>query len=321
MKKVFVLIGILIGLVSCNSGKNELILKSSTGRINSMLLVIKNSQWNTQIGKTIKDFVYQPVVGLTQPEVQFRVTQISPEKFNALFENNRNILVVGITRKATFKIVSNKYADPQKFITITGKNEADLIAQIKLHFDEIKNVFKQGDLSLYQQKLAKKAWDNEKFLALNKFKMIVPKKYRIVENKQDFLWLRKHLINDGSLNILAYTMPLTNENLTQSEILSKRDSIGKKHLPGQLLNSYMQTSYKLEPSIISYKINGVKAYEIRGIWEVKNDFMGGSFINYSFIDTKNKRVLCLDGFVYAPNQDKRDYIFELEAIFKSLKFK
>jgi len=69
------------------------------------------------------------------------------------------------------------------------------------------------------------------------------------------------------------------------------------------------------------KINGLEAYEIRGIWEVKNDFMGGTFINYSFIDKKNNRILCLDGFVYAPNQDKRDYIFELEAIFKSLKFK
>jgi len=175
MKKVFVLIGILIAFVSCNTGKNKLILKSSTGRINSMLVVIKNSQWNSQVGTTLKELVNVPVAGLTQPEKQFRVTQISPEKFNTLFENNRNILVVGITRKATFKIVSNKYADPQKFITITGKNEADLIARIKLYFDEIKNIFKQNDLALYQQKLAKKVWDNKQLLALNKFKMIVPK--------------------------------------------------------------------------------------------------------------------------------------------------
>jgi uncharacterized protein DUF4837 len=321
MKNIFVIIGMLIALVSCNSGKNKLILKSSTGRINSMLVVIKNKQWNSQVGTTLKKLANVPVAGVAQPEMQFRVTQISPNKFNALFENNRNILVVGIAPKATFKITANKYAEPQIFITITGKNEADLIAQIKLHIDEIIRAFKQGDLSLYQQKLSKKVWDNKEFLALNKFKMIVPKKYRVVENTSAFLWLRKHLANDGTLNILAYTMPLTQETLTQSDILNKRDSIGKKYLPGQLLNSYMQTSYELEPTMTHYKINGVEAYEIRGIWEVKNDFMGGSFINYSIIDTKNKRVLCLDGFVYAPNQDKRDYIFELEAIFKSLKFK
>jgi len=320
MKKIFVLIGILIAFTSCSTGKNKLILKSSTGRINSILIVVKNSQWDTQIGKTLKGYFYKSVAGLTQPEAQFRVTQISPRKFNSLFENNRNILVVGITTKPTFKIVSNRYAEPQKFITITGKNKTDLIAQIKLHIDEIKQAFKQSDLALYQQKLTEKVWDNEKLLVLNKFKMIVPKKYRAVENTSAFLWLRKHLVNDGNLNILAYTMPLINKNLTLSEILSKRDSVGKKHLPGQLPNSYMQTSYELDPIITPYKINGIKAYEVRGIWEVKNDFMGGSFINYSFIDSKNKRVLCLDGFVYAPNQDKRDYIFELEAIFKSLKF-
>ena len=320
LRRFLLFTSLLIALVSCNT-KNKLILKSSTGRINSVLIVIKNAQWHGAVGDTLRSFVNKPVSGLTQPEAQFRVTQINPKKFNALFENNRNILVVGINKKRSFNIVNNKYASPQKFITITGTDESDLIAQIKLHFDEIKHAFNQSDLALYQQKLAKKVWDNKRFLTLNKFRMTIPKKYLVVENTSAFLWLRKHLAGDATMNILAYFMPLPKGNLTQSDILNKRDSIGKNYIPGQLLNSYMQTSYELDPTFKLYKVNGIKAYEIRGIWEVKNDFMGGSFINYSFIDTKNNRVLCLDGFVYAPNQDKRDYLFELEAIFKTLKFK
>jgi len=320
MKHLLLIVGILVGFVSCNSNKNQLVLKSSTGRINSMLVVIDNDQWDTTVGSTLKELINIPVVGLTQPEPQFRVTQISPSDFNSIFENNRNILIVGIAKKNNFTIVTNKYAAPQKIITVTGRNETELIEQIKRHFDEIKSAFNKSDLALYQQKLSKKVWDNERFLALQNFKITIPKNYLIVENVKDFLWLRKHLGGDATMNILAYSMPLPNKPLTQLDILNERDSIGKKYVPGQLLNSYMQISKEIDPTFKTYKINGTLAYETRGLWEVKNDFMGGAFINYSFIDTKNKRVLCLDGFVYAPNKDKRDYIFELEAIFKTLKF-
>jgi Domain of unknown function (DUF4837) len=319
MKQLLLIVGILVTFVSCNSNKNQLVLKSSTGRINSMLVVIDNDQWDTAVGSTLKELINKPVLGLTQPEPQFRVTQINPSDFNSIFENNRNILIIGIANKSTFKIITNKYAAPQKIITVTGQNEADLINQIKKHFDDIKSAFNKSDLALYQQKLSKKVWDNKRFLALKNFKISIPKNYLVVENIKDFLWLRKHLGGDATMNILAYSMPIPKKPLTQLDILNKRDSIGKKYVPGQLLNSYMQISKELEPTFKPYKINGVLAYETRGLWEVKNDFMGGSFINYSFIDTKNNRVLCLDGFVYAPNKDKRDYIFELEAIFKTLK--
>jgi len=53
---------------------------------------------------------------------------------------------------------------------------------------------------------------------------------------------------------------------------------------------------------------------------VKNDYMLGPFINYSIIDRTNKRVLVLEGFCYAPSKEKRDLMFELESIIKSVEF-
>ena len=320
IKRLFLFTSLITILLSCDTKQNKLILKSSTGRINSILIVIENAQWHNAIGDTLRTYINEPVAGLPQPESQFRITQISPKKFNSLFENYRNILIVGTAKKRAFKIVNDKYASPQKIITLTGLDQKDLIKQINLHYDEIKRAFNQSDLALYQYKLSKKVWDNKKLLALNNLKIVLPKKYMLVENKKEFLWLRKHLAKDGTLNILAYTMPLPKDNtLTQKIILSKRDSIGKKYIPGQLLNSYMQTSYELNPVFKPVKFNNLQAFDTRGIWDVKNDFMGGAFINYAIVDKKNNRVICLDGFVYAPNQDKRDYIFELEAIFKTLK--
>ena len=60
--------------------------------------------------------------------------------------------------------------------------------------------------------------------------------------------------------------------------------------------------------------------ELRGLWNVKGDFMGGPFVSYAILDTNHNKILYLEGFVYAPKYNKRNYIKRLEAILLSLKF-
>lgn len=318
MKKILPLLSLLVILASCNSKENKLILKSSTGRINSALLVIDNNDWDGAIGTTLKDAFTDPIEGLPQPEPPLSLTQISPSKFNSLFENNRNTLVVGIESHAQFKIVRNKYASPQTIISVIGTNQNDLINQIKTHQQEIIDAFKSGDLALYQRKISDKIWETNQFKILKNTDIKIPKNYLKVTDTLGFLWLRRHLHKDGAINVLVYKIPLARQDsISLSYLISQRNQIGKQHIPGQFDNTYMQTSTEMQPTFRALTINGIKSFEIRGLWEVKNDFMGGAFINYTFVDTALNQLICLDGFVYAPNQDKRDYIFELEAIFKT----
>jgi len=58
----------------------------------------------------------------------------------------------------------------------------------------------------------------------------------------------------------------------------------------------------------------------RGLWKMENDFMGGSFVNLTIWDEANQRSVSVDGFVYAPGKDKRNYMMELEAMVQSLQF-
>ena len=51
---------------------------------------------------------------------------------------------------------------------------------------------------------------------------------------------------------------------------------------------------------------------------MKGGFMGGPFLSYALLDTKNSRIIIAEGFVYAPNVAKRDYLFELEALLQTL---
>ena len=49
--------------------------------------------------------------------------------------------------------------------------------------------------------------------------------------------------------------------------------------------------------------------------------MSGPFINYWIEDKANNRYLIVEGFVFAPSVGKRDYVFELEAIIRSITIK
>ena len=60
--------------------------------------------------------------------------------------------------------------------------------------------------------------------------------------------------------------------------------------------------------------------EARGLWEVYNDFMGGPFVSHSFYSKDGRYIIVLDGFVYAPKFDKRQYLRQVEAIMYSFEW-
>ena len=57
----------------------------------------------------------------------------------------------------------------------------------------------------------------------------------------------------------------------------------------------------------------------KGTWEMKGDFMSGSFINYAVMNPRRKEFIIIEGFCYAPSTDKRDLMHELKSIIRSMK--
>ena len=80
------------------------------------------------------------------------------------------------------------------------------------------------------------------------------------------------------------------------------------------------TETYLAPSISEMKIKGRKTIESKGLWEVKDFALGGPYINYIIEDKAHNRLVVAEGFLYAPGVAKRDMLFELEAIIKSIEF-
>ncbi len=321
IKNIPLLALLFVTILSCVDNDKVIMLKS-TGRINHVLVVMKNSDWDGDVGTAIRNIVTTPVEGLPQEENQFSINQVSPSAFNNLFKRTRNILFVGYDSINNFYSNKNIYANPQITLTILGKNKEDLIDNINNHKDELISIFKTNDLKLYQKKITKDHHKVRNIETFNKhgFNLKIPISYRKVEDTGDFVWYR-YEITKGMLNIIAYEIPYNFEDdFNVSDILTIRDSIGEKYIPGQFENTYMMTEHLYNTVVKEVIVSGKKAIETRGLWLVKNDFMGGPFLNYTFADKKNHQLIIIEGFSYSPSTKKRDFVFELEAILKTIVF-
>ncbi|MBS9774959.1 MAG: DUF4837 family protein [Tenacibaculum sp.] len=327
MKKILLLLTIVFLATNCNSDKkNDKILRSSVGSTNTILTVTKSSLWTTKVGDEIRSVFGEHQVGLPQPETLVSMGQVDPSGFTNIMNNNRSIMVVSVGDKKEISVSKNVYASPQTIVYVTGKDELDLIDLIHNRGSEIIKIFKDSEIKFRQNIFSEKKLDEQKFETIKKLgiSLTIPNNFRLVKDSIGFLWLRQHLKSgiargDGNNNILIYSYPLKNSTSISNNITLMRDKIGEIHIPGSKEGMYMITEKAYTPFTFDAEIDGKKAYETRGKWEVKNDFMAGPFINYTIIDKKRNRIIVFEGFTYAPSVNKRDFIFELEAIGKSMK--
>lgn len=324
MKKLGILLAVITLFISCDTGSQKKSFKEANGRINNLLVVIKNSEWQGEIGDELRKFIAEPVLGLPQPEAQFEVTQVPLESFGTMFKATRSILKVGIADRNSFVIASEVYASPQKIITITGTNKEELIKEIQKNSKKIISVFKSADLESVRRRILKQYWDIDKIETFNKqgFSLTIPRNYKVVEDDGEHVWYRYHLNGGNSMELFAYSVPITSEDDENgNNIVAIRNAFGKKNIPGQVDDSYMITEEAYTPHVFDVELAGKKAFETRGKWEVKGVYMAGPFLSYTVVDKPNNRLIVVEGLTFAPGINKRDYMFELEAILKTLKIK
>jgi len=326
MKKI-VLLFIIISFISCEDKNAQRLLPGSNGRQNELMVVIDYKDWEGKIGRELKKVLHSNVLGLPRAEPQFVTMPIDHKYFTGTLRYNRNILNIMKGDSSSISIKHEVNARPQTYITVKGSSEQEIIKIIKENATKIITTYKDSDIKALQKRFVKNAHkiDTLKLFIKEKIALSVPLDFNIVADEDDFIWFRKrfnhggHNIN-GSLNVLAYTLPLEVPFLQiKDSIISIRNATGKKYIPGPSEGSYMITESAYTPHIFDASLTGRKAYKTQGKWDILHDFMAGPFVNYTIEDKKNNRLIIVEGLAYAPSINKRDFMFELEAIIRTLK--
>ncbi|WP_419213217.1 DUF4837 family protein [Maribacter sp. X9] len=325
-KRILLCFLALLGVaIACKENGKQDYLPDSVGAMNTLTVVIDNELWKSSVGDAIREKYTAAALGLTWDEALFSVTQIPPQIFSGSVRNTSSVLYVMEDSLNVAHMKSNMYSKPQKVGVIKGRTKQELIENITNTAPEFIKAFKKLEIEKAQLRFTK-SLNKEKALE-NKFNisMKIPSIYRVGREEDNFVWIDRE-IQKGNMNIIAYTMPwdsFQNDSTFVQDIVKMRDSIGKLFIPGTDVpgkENYMITEKGFSPYVFPAEVAGRKAAEVRGIWEMSAYPMAGPFLTYIINDKENNRKLILEGFVFAPATQKRDYMFELEAILKSVQF-
>jgi len=317
---------LFVGLISCNNSKKQRYLPSSIGAINQVTIVMENELWKGEVGDQVRKHYAAMAIGLTWEEAIFTLNHVPPKVFSGALHNTRAIVYVEKDSVIKAGMKSEVYATPQNMVVIKGITNEDLIAGIDATAKKAIATFKSVELKETQKRLLISL--NKEGVLEDKFNisMSVPSIYKVDVQKDNFVWMSRE-IQKGHMNIMVYEIPLKNlstDSTLVRDIVHMRDSIGALHIPGPDVPNkvtHMRTEPAFSPSIFPIDINGKKGIEVRGIWDIKNYPMAGPFLTYIIDDTENNRKLIIEGFTFAPATNKRDDMFSLEAILKTIAFK
>lgn len=318
-----IIIGVLLFSVSCkieNTGLN-----ASSGKTGEVLFIVDRLHWEDIVGDSIRAIFGAEYLGVNQPEPMFNLAHIEKRAFSKMFESHRNIFIVDIEpgNETKSEIRKNVWAQPQVVVKIKAPTIDDFLKTLSRDKRRIKTLYLENERE--RMMLAFKRDEDPNIGRQIKenfgFGMVIPNGYFIATMEDDFCWVRRET-EETSIGLLIYTTTYSDTaDFHIDSIIKRRNFFTQKFVHGSLDGSYMKVSQAVvQPfaNVIDFK--GLYAVETRGLWDMHGVFMGGPFINYTFVDEATQKLTTLDGFIFAPRYDKRDYVFQTEALIYSISF-
>lgn len=324
ISRILIVLFALTALTSCK-GNGVTKKQNVSGRPGEIIVVIDKGDWESEVGQILKDNLESDYEILPQREAKFNLYNINPVNFTSLFWIHRNILIFNISPEVEeTRMISTKdvWAQPQTVIKINAKNRDEAVALLKEKIDIIDSTFEQAERDRiiannikFQQNDIRPA-----VTAMTGGAPYFPMGYSIKKADDKFMWI-SYETTYVSQYVFVFKYPVTGkDDLTLESILEKSNAVLKENVPGPIENSYMITAPLPTPTINYIKYRNRDFAEVRGLWEVQNDYMGGPFVLHTFYDQKGENIISLLGFVYAPKYDKRNYLRQVESIIYSFEW-
>lgn len=300
----------------------NLLTPVSSGNPYEVMVVADDSVWTGWAGKAVQQILDKHLIGLPQDEEQFHKSHITSKHYDQITNLFRNIIIIKVGKEYTqakMKVEKDVHSTPQAIITLQGPNQFEISTYVTEHTKDIETIFSSEEINREANDLQYE--HNIKFAKAVKemfdCEFYIPVDIKSMKMGDNFIWASDDGLSSIQ-NICIYSLPYVSEKMfTKKPYIALRDTIMKKNIPGGHPGMWMQTNKDFVWTK-NISVNGKYAMEARGLWEMRNDAMGGPFVSHSRIDKKNGRVIVVEGFVYAPDKMKRTMIRRLEAALYTL---
>lgn len=327
-KRPISLVALLVGLLfatSCGNDPNAL-MPNITGQAYEVLVVIEDDYWLSEPGKAIIDYFGRDMDGLPQSEPLFDLVQIPQKAFNEIFKTHRNLIFVKIspgTEKNRVLVRRDVYARHQLVLQIEARSAKKFIELFEKNKASIETKIIESERQRIQinYKKYQKPGISNRLKKVHQIKLTVPAGYSYDMDTTRFAWI-SHETPYYSQGLLIYYYPYNDTNaFSKLNLVNTRDSVLRKYVHGPVGTTSMTTERNYPVNYREFMLNGNYFTELRGLWKLDGpDFMGGPFVSYSTVDKQHNRIVCVEGYIYAPKDKKRNLVRQMEAIIYSLQF-
>ncbi len=346
---------IIIGLVisSCNSNSGEVpegLKPKARGADGEIVLVIDSVTYAGVVGDEIKATFQSQVDYLSRAESWFTLRVVRPEDVNSVLRITKNMIYVTILgddsrsnrllkqnfTKEAFKSVKDdpsifrftkkdEFAKGQEILHLFAMDDKTLARHIASNRESLRDFFNNIENKRTHKMLFSAS--PEKGLAnyiKNNYKceIMLPNGYELAIDNKTALWTRiLDPFADKNI-VIGYTDYTSQDQFKKENVIQLRDSIMRNNIFGdpEKSNSFVVTETEHFP--VFYKevnFNGKYAVQLRGMWKTNNLRMGGAFVSYTLVDEELKRLYYIEGFLYSPGRNQREYLRELDVILQTFK--
>lgn len=311
---------------SCDLKTSEGSLPESVGKYGQILIVIDTLYENGETGALIDSILAQELYGLPQAEPLFNRSTVPPAGFKSVLKRASNVIRITVGKGVStgIELKSDVWAKGQTVVEVSGVSSSVINRMLRQNSVKIIEAFNSKE---------RRRW-NRQFTQFSDAVLIsqieegydvslkVTNEFEIIDTKQNGFWLKKEKMVGGHQviqGIMVYYSPyISTDAFGKNQMISNRNGFTENYITGMAEGSYMSVYEDYPVRADTIKVNGMYAVEYRGLWKMKNDFMGGPFLHFTILDEDNSRIIDVDVFVYAPKFKKREYLRELEAIARSL---
>lgn len=323
MRRTILFVMACLAVVSCGRTSSQKLLPSVSGKAGEILVVMDKTPWEGNLGAEVRELLACDCPYLVQREPLYSLVNIVPSNFANIFQVHRNLLIFDINpqvREEKISYLSDVWARPQCVVQVNAASEESALALVKENSELIVNTIEQAE----RDRVVANTMRYEELSIAKEIAEIFPgtlhfpSGYKLMKKTSDFVWVAdvKQYVTQG---VLIYRYPVKGDqsDFDLDEIIRHKNSILKDNVPGMFENTYMTVADAFPPTLKFVKYKSREMAQIRGFWEVYNDYMGGPFVSHVFYSPDGKEMIVLDAFVYAPRYDKRQYLRQVESLLYS----
>ena len=154
------------------------------------------------------------------------------------------------------------------------------------------------------------------YFNVNKFQhqISAPAGFLIVDSIREVLNLRRDTKKSIQRILMStFELPPTIEN-----IILEQNRISKEYISSTLEGSFVCVEERATLYVDTLQEEGKKTINIKGLWTMKGDFMGGAFLSSLIFSPITQSKILVTFYLYAPGEKKAEHLMNADAILKSI---